>query len=85
MQYFHPDVCIETIIRGDEVIVCAFCYLDKKELTIENDDGSIDRVVLKEDATREYLNYLKELSGKPNIQQVMAGGEDGSKCDSIKR
>ncbi len=41
MRDYHPDWCVETVIRGDNVRVCCFCYVDKDILTVTDDDGNI--------------------------------------------
>ena len=69
---FHPDWCIEQVIRGENVIVCKFCRIDKQELTVENDDGSVKEVVTREGARRDYLKYLDDLSRKPEIAKIIS-------------
>ena len=72
MNFYHPDMCIETNIRGDNVIVCLFCYLEKNELTIENKDGKIIEKVSKKQASINYKKYLDKLITKPNIAKVIS-------------
>jgi len=72
-DYFHPDYCIETNIRGDDVIICLFCRLDKKELTIvDEDDKTITGKVLKKEATVNYKRYLDDLIRQPNIAKTIS-------------
>jgi len=75
MDYFHPDLCIETNIHGDNVIVCLFCYLDKKELTIEDKEGKIIEKVTKKEACIRYKRYLDDLMLNPNIAELVSGGK----------
>ena len=50
LDFYHPDYIVYEEIRGDIVKVCAFCRLDKKELTIENEDGKVVETVNKKQA-----------------------------------
>jgi len=72
---FHPDMCIEQEIRGNEVIVCKFCRVDKNVLTIEDKDGNFIETITKEEARRNYLKYLDDLSKKPNIAKILSEGK----------
>lgn len=72
MKVYHPDWCIEQEIRGDNVIVCKFCRVDKQTLTVENEDGSVKEVVSKDKASRDYLQYLDDLTRKPEIAKIIA-------------
>lgn len=71
-NYFHPDFCIETNIRGDNVIICLFCKLDKKSLTIEDKDGKMIEILSKDDAIERYRRYLNELVTRPNISKIIS-------------
>lgn len=68
---FHPDWCIEQNIRGDNVIVCMFCRVDKDVLTVTGEDGSIVENVTKDQANRNYIKYLEDLSRKPAIADIL--------------
>lgn len=72
MKMYHPDWCFEQEIRGDVVVVCNFCRIDKNELTVEDEDGNITETVTKEEASRNYLKYLDDLSKKPSIAKILA-------------
>lgn len=69
---YHPDWCIEESIRGDEVKICLFCKLDKKELTVVDETDKIKEVVTKEQAVVNYKRYLKMLSKKHRIAEILA-------------
>lgn len=71
MKDFHPDWCIETVIRGDNVVVCCFCKVEKNILTVTDDDGNIVENVTKDQANRNYLKYLDDLSQKPAIAEIL--------------
>jgi hypothetical protein len=70
-EFLHPDFCIEKEIRGDKVISCLFCHLDKSKLTIEDKDGKILRKVTKSQCIKEYKMYLKRLMDNPNIAKLV--------------
>lgn len=72
MKDFHPDWCVETTIRGDFVRVCCFCYVDKDILTVTGDDGSIKEHVTKDQANRNYLKYLDDISRQPKVAEILA-------------
>lgn len=68
---FHPDYISYQEIRGDIVKVCAFCKVDKNELTITDESGKVVQIVTKEEASRNYKKYLHELIKKPNIAKIV--------------
>ena len=72
-KFYHPDFCIETEIRNDLITNCLFCYLNKDKLTIENEDGSIDRIVTKKESERDYKIYLKKLMENKKIKNLIIG------------
>ena len=73
-QYrLHPDWCIEENIRGDEVKICLFCKLDKKELTVvDKETDKIKEIVTKVQAVANYKRYLEMLSKKRRIAEILA-------------
>ena len=70
-KLFHPDYCIEKVIRGDNVVSCVFCHLDKNILTIDDKNGKMVKKVTKKEAQEEYLKYLYELSREPKINEIL--------------
>jgi hypothetical protein len=70
-EYLHSDFCIEKEIRGDKVISCLFCHLDKPKLTIEDENGKILKKVTKAQCIREYKMYLKRLMDNPRIVELI--------------
>jgi len=75
-KLYHSDFCIEKEIRGDDVISCLFCHLDKKILTIEDENGKMINEVSKMQANKDYINYLCELSRDPKIHSILIKGND---------
>ena len=68
---FHPDWMVEENIRGDEVVICCFCKMDKNELSVIDENDKITEVVTKDQAKRNYLKYLDDLSKKPKIAEIL--------------
>jgi len=75
LNYFHPDFCIETEIRNEYVTTCLFCYFDKKELTVEDNNGRIDEIIKKDDAIKNYKKFLEKLVKKPKIRKLIINEE----------
>ncbi len=77
LNLFHPDWMLQEEFRGDEIKMCLFCKLDKQELTVEGEDGKIQEIVTKEQASINYKKYLDELSKKPRIAEILVKGKKG--------
>jgi hypothetical protein len=86
LKFFHPDWMLQEEFRGDIIKSCLFCKLDKQILTVEDEDGKIQEMVTKEQASVNYLKYLDELAKKPRIAEILtkAKSESDGKCSSIK-
>lgn len=70
LDYYHPDYIVYQEIQGEMVKVCAFCRVDKKELTLQNEDGT-SRKVKKKEASTNYKRWLGELKGNPKIAKII--------------
>ena len=68
---FHPDWCVEETIRGDDVIICVFCKVDKESLTVTDENDKVVEVVSKQQAVARYKQWLLDLSQKPNIAKIL--------------
>lgn len=71
MDYYHPDYIVYQEIRGESVKVCAFCRVDKQELTLTDEDGNIKEVVSKKEASTNYKRWLGELRRNPKIAKIV--------------
>jgi len=71
-EFLHPDYFVIEDIRGDSVKVCTFCHTNRKVLTIENEDGTIQEKVTKEQAIRNYKIYIDNLRSNPKIAEVIS-------------
>ena len=50
---------------------CAFCYLDKKEVTLVFEENGKEEVISKEEAKKRYRIFLKKLYESKNIQDIL--------------
>lgn len=73
-NYYHPDFMLITD-EVQNIKKCMFCYMDKKELTVSDEDGKPLYTVTKEEANRNYLQYLREQAARPKVKEIMAGGQ----------
>lgn len=71
LKMFHPDWMVEENIRGDDVIICCFCKMDKFALTVDGEDGKMKEIVTRDEASKNYLKYLDDLSKKPRIAEIL--------------
>ena len=71
LDYYHPDYIVYQDIRGEIVKVCAFCRIDKKELTITDDDGKVVEVVSKKQASIAYKKYLDDISKNEKVAKII--------------
>jgi hypothetical protein len=70
----HFMVDVETEVeRKDPPQKCAYCYLDKKEVTMVNDDTGVEEKVSKKEAEKRYKVFLKRLYESKNIQDALKG------------
>jgi F0F1-type ATP synthase epsilon subunit len=51
---------------------CAFCYLDKNEVTMVNDETGKEEKISKKDAAEKYKLLLKKLKESKNIQDILS-------------
>ncbi len=71
LDFYHPDYIVYQEVQGDLVKVCAFCRMDKKELTITDEDGKMVEVVSKKQASINYKKWLDEMRKKPNLAKII--------------
>lgn len=73
-NYYHPDWCV-IVDENKNVIKCMFCYMDKKELTLKDENGKVLYTVTKEQASRNYMKYLEEQARRPNVKKMLQEAE----------
>lgn len=76
-KFFHPDYCTDALPDdpNDTAKICLFCKLDKKELTIEDQEGNIVQLVKKEEAERLYKIYIEKLKNNRKIDTIIKTGK----------
>lgn len=73
-KLYHPDWCV-VVDEDTQAVKCAFCYTGKDELTLENElTGETIEKVTKDEASKNYKMYLREISEKRNVKEIIMGG-----------
>jgi hypothetical protein len=69
---FHPDwmIVVDTTATGD-ICKCIFCQTLKDEVTLKDSNGNFKDKVTKEEAKKNYIRYLKELSEDEGISKLL--------------
>ena len=68
---FPPHFMVDLEKKKDPPQKCAYCYLDKKEVTMVNDETGKEEKVSKKEAIKRYNIFLKRLYETKNIQDVL--------------
>jgi hypothetical protein len=72
-KYYHPDYCV-VIDEVTEACKCAWCYTDKKEITIEDEEtGVVEKKLTKRQAEDQYKRYIHDLRYSEKVADVLAG------------
>ena len=74
-KYFHPDMSV-VVDEVTNACKCVFCYTDKDEIMVENEDGSPSYKVTKAEAIENYRRYIKDLKDSDKVQKVMMKGQE---------
>jgi hypothetical protein len=69
--FFPPHFMIDMELKKDPPQKCAYCYLDKSEVTMVNDDTGKEEKVSKKEAQKKYQIFLKRLYESKNVQEVI--------------
>ena len=56
----------------DDVQKCAFCHLDKTEVTTVNDETKQEEKITKKEAAKRYKIFMKKLQDNPNIAEILS-------------
>lgn len=70
-DFFPPHFMVDLEEKKDPPQKCAFCYLDKKKVTMVNEEEGIEEVISKEEAKKRYKILIKRLYQSKNIQEVL--------------
>ena len=71
-KYFHPDFSV-IVDEFTDACKCVFCYTDKKEVTVETEEGVPSYTVTKKEAEENYIRYIKELRYSDRVANALAG------------
>lgn len=63
-------VVVDTTAVGD-ITKCIFCQTLKDEVTLKDKNGNFKDRVTKEEAKKNYIRYLKELSEDEGIANLL--------------
>ena len=69
--FFPPHFMIDMEKIENPPQKCAYCHLDKSEVTMVNDDTGKEEKVSKKEAQKRYKIFLKRLYESKNIQDVL--------------
>lgn len=69
--HFMVDIIKDDVDKKNPLQKCAFCYLDKKEVTLVFEDENREEVISKEEAKKRYRIFLKKLKESKNIQEIL--------------
>jgi len=69
--FFPPHFMIDMEKIENPPQKCAYCYLDKSEVTMVNDDTGKEEKVSKKEAQKKYQIFLKRLYESKNVQEVI--------------
>ena len=70
-DYFAPHFMVD-IEGSEEVQKCAFCYLDKADVTVVNDETKQEEKISKKEATKRYKIFLKKLREQRGIADILS-------------
>ena len=77
-KYFHPDFSV--LLKPDtedKACKCVFCYTEKNEVTIAEEDGKPSYTVTRAQAIENYRIYVNKLKNDPKVAKVLTGNELG--------
>jgi hypothetical protein len=73
-KFFHPDFCVEVPDSDPVVCKCVFCHIEKKEVTVEDEEtGKPVKTLTKAEAEEEYRRYVHDLRHSDEIVAALAG------------
>jgi hypothetical protein len=70
--FYPPHFMVDLEEKKDPPQKCAFCYLDKNEVTMVNDETGKEEKISKKDAAEKYKLLLKKLKESKNIQDILS-------------
>ena len=79
-DFYPPHYMVEVEVKDEKVKMvekCAFCYLDKTEVTTVNDETGHEEKITKKEAAKRYKIFMKKLMENKNIAEVIQKGKAG--------
>ena len=70
-EFFSPNFMVDLEEKKDPPQKCAFCYLDRKEVTLVNDETKEEEVISKKEAAKRYRILLRKLKESKNIAKLL--------------
>lgn len=77
-DFFPPHFMVEIEVDEDEILdpenppqKCCYCYLDKKVVTMVNEETGVEEKISKEEAKKRYKLLLKKLYESRDIQKII--------------
>ena len=71
-QYFHPDYSV-IVDEATTACKCVFCYIEKSEVTLEEENGKPACKVTKKEAIENYRIYISKLKDDEKVAKVLTG------------
>jgi len=75
-EFLPPHFMVDLEVKDEEVQKCAFCYLDKTEVTTVNDDTGQEEKITKKQAAKRYKIFLKKLQENSNIADILSKSKE---------
>jgi hypothetical protein len=76
-DFFPPHFMVDIEPKDEDVDKknlpqkCAFCYLDKKEVTLVYEEKGKEEVISKEEAKKRYQIFLKQIIKNKKIEEIL--------------
>jgi hypothetical protein len=71
-KFFHPDFSV-IVDEATTACKCVFCYTEKGEVTIQEEDGKPSYTINKAEAIERYRVYIGQLKDDPKVSKVLTG------------
>lgn len=71
-DFFPPHFMIDMEEKEDPPQKCIYCHLDKKEVTMVDDETGREEKVSKKQAVERYKKFIKRLFQSKNIQDALS-------------
>lgn len=68
-EFLPPHFMVDI---DDDVQKCAFCHLDKTEVTTVNDETKQEEKITKKEAAKRYKIFLKRLQDSPKVAEILS-------------